>query len=206
WGLPLEDLHKNPRLWTESIHPEDQDRVVEQYSGWIRGAEASYQDVQFRIVRPDGAVRWIHEHGVLTFDEHGRPVRASGISTDITERKAAQDELERAFAEIQTLKDRLQQENIALREEVEKTSMFEEIVGVSEALRAVLAQVSRVAPTDSTVLISGETGTGKELFARAIHKLSRRGGLRPRSAERAAAAPPARAAQMCRARQPRTPG
>jgi transcriptional regulator with GAF, ATPase, and Fis domain len=83
-------------------------------------------------------------------------------------------ELERAFVEIQALKDRLQQENIALREEVEKTSMFEEIVGASQLLRAVLAQVSRVAPTDSTVLITGETGTGKELVARAIHKLSRR--------------------------------
>src|SRR5262249_44748327 len=76
--------------------------------------------------------------------------------------------------EIRALKDRLQEENIALREEVEETSMFEEIVGVSESLRAVLAQVARVAPTDSTVLLSGETGTGKELVARAIHKLSRR--------------------------------
>ena len=98
----------------------------------------------------------------------------SGISTDVTDRKQAEQELTRAFAEIQVLKDRLQQENIALREEVEKTSMFEEIVGVSAQLRSVLAQVSRVAPTDSTVLITGETGTGKELVARAIHKLSQR--------------------------------
>ncbi|HXJ37887.1 MAG TPA: sigma-54 dependent transcriptional regulator, partial [Bryobacteraceae bacterium] len=81
-----------------------------------------------------------------------------------------------AFEEIQALKDQLQRENIVLREEVNKSSMFEEIVGTSPALCAVLAQLSRVAPTDSTVLITGETGTGKELVARAIHKRSQRAG------------------------------
>jgi len=101
------------------------------------------------------------------------PIRVSGISTDVTDHKQA-EELQRAFAEIQALKDRLQEENIALLEEVEKTSMFEEIVGTSPPLRAVLSQVARVAPTDTTVLITGETGTGKELVARAIHKLSHR--------------------------------
>jgi len=79
-----------------------------------------------------------------------------------------------AYAEIQALKDRLQSENIALREEIDKTSMFEEIVGVSPPLRTVLSHVSKVAPTASTVLITGETGTGKELIARAIHKRSPR--------------------------------
>jgi transcriptional regulator with GAF, ATPase, and Fis domain len=81
---------------------------------------------------------------------------------------------ESAYAEIEDLKDRLQSENIALREEIDKTSMFEEIVGASRPLRAVLSHVSKVAPTDSTVLITGETGTGKELIARAIHKRSPR--------------------------------
>jgi len=77
-------------------------------------------------------------------------------------------------AEIQALKNRLQSENIVLREEIDKTSMFEEIVGTSPPLRTVLSHVSKVAPTDSTVLITGETGTGKELIARAIHKRSPR--------------------------------
>ena len=81
---------------------------------------------------------------------------------------------ESAYAEIQALKDRLQSENIVLREEIDKTSMFEEIVGASPPLRTVLSHVSKVAPTDSTVLIAGETGTGKELIARAIHKRSPR--------------------------------
>src|SRR6267143_290119 len=86
----------------------------------------------------------------------------------------ARAELEKAFAEIKDLKDRLQDENVALREQIDQALMFEEIVGVSPALRAVLSRVSKVAPTDSTVLLTGETGTGKELIARAIHKRSRR--------------------------------
>jgi formate hydrogenlyase transcriptional activator len=174
WGLSVEALYRNPRLWMETIHLEDRAQVAGALSRWIDGVDVSYRDVEYRIVRPDGSIRWIHEHGVLALDEQGKPIRMSGISTDVTDRKAAEQELRRAFAEIQALKDRLQQENIALREEVEKTSMFEEIVGVSQPLRSVLAQVARVAPTDSTVLITGETGTGKELVARAIHKLSLR--------------------------------
>ena len=79
-----------------------------------------------------------------------------------------------AFDEIARLKDRLQEENLVLKEEIDQASMFEEIVGSSEALRRVLSRVERVAPTSSTVLLCGETGTGKELFARAIHRLSPR--------------------------------
>ena len=79
-----------------------------------------------------------------------------------------------AFQQIEELRDQLQRENVALREEVDAASMFEEIIGTSASLRAVLSRVSKVAPTDSTVLITGETGTGKELIARAVHKRSRR--------------------------------
>jgi formate hydrogenlyase transcriptional activator len=83
-------------------------------------------------------------------------------------------ELEEALGEIKTLKDQLYQENLVLKEEADRPSMFEEIVGCSEPLRRVLVQVAKVAPTDSTVLILGETGTGKELVSRAIHKRSHR--------------------------------
>src|SRR5262249_33640602 len=86
----------------------------------------------------------------------------------------ANEKLQSAFNEIKTLKDQLQTENIALREEINHVSMFEEVVGSSEALRKVLHQLRKVAPSDSTVLILGETGTGKELVARAIHKQSSR--------------------------------
>ncbi len=88
----------------------------------------------------------------------------------------ARAELEKAFEEIKRLKDRLHDENVVLREQIDRDFMFEEIVGSSPALKTVLSSVVKVAPTDSTVLITGETGTGKELIARAIHKRSRRAG------------------------------
>ena len=91
-----------------------------------------------------------------------------------TQIRARTEELEQQNEEVKKLRDQLYKENIALREEINKTSMFEEMVGASHALRSVLSSVTKVAPTDSTVLISGETGTGKELIARAIHNRSRR--------------------------------
>jgi transcriptional regulator with GAF, ATPase, and Fis domain len=98
-------------------------------------------------------------------------------------------ELQEREAEIRALKDRLQRENLALRDEVDRVSMFEEIVGSSNTLQTVLSRVAKVAPTDSTVLISGETGTGKELFARAVHKRSQRSGRAFVSVNCAALAP-----------------
>ena len=96
------------------------------------------------------------------------------LTKEVLERQRAEDELKKAFEEIKRLKDRLHDENVALREEIDKASMFEEIVGTSPPLQAVLSRVSKVAPSDSSVLITGETGTGKELVARAIHRRSRR--------------------------------
>jgi formate hydrogenlyase transcriptional activator len=96
------------------------------------------------------------------------------IASISVERQRSQEALRSAFAEIKILKDQLAKENIALREEIDKASMFEEIVGTSRALHSVLSRLAKVAPTDSTVLITGETGTGKELVARAIHKRSHR--------------------------------
>ena len=100
--------------------------------------------------------------------------RAAHVAVIAIERDRSQAELQKAFEEIKALKDRLYEENLALREEVDQVSMFEEIVGNSAALRDVLSRVAKVAPSDSTVLITGETGTGKELVARAIHKRSSR--------------------------------
>jgi DNA-binding NtrC family response regulator len=100
--------------------------------------------------------------------------RALREARERTEREQAEVNLQNALAEIKRLKDQLYEENVALREEIDKASMFEEIVGESYALQSVLGLVTKVAPTDSTVLLTGETGTGKELVARAIHKRSQR--------------------------------
>jgi transcriptional regulator with GAF, ATPase, and Fis domain len=113
-----------------------------------------------RLRAADGTYRWFLVRSNPLRDDQGQLVRWYIAYTDIEDRKRAVE--------------RLQQENVALREEIDKTSMFEEIVGTSPALTAVLSRVSKVAGSDSTVLITGETGTGKELVARAIHRLSRR--------------------------------
>jgi transcriptional regulator with PAS, ATPase and Fis domain len=96
------------------------------------------------------------------------------LTNEVLERQRAEEALRQAFDEIKKLKEQLYRENLALRDEIDRASMFEEVVGTSPALQAVVARIAKVAPTDSTVLITGETGTGKELFARAIHKRSRR--------------------------------
>ena len=189
WGLPLEDLYRNPHLWENVICPEDRERVSRTFAQWIAGDNSGYYDIEYRIQRPDGTTRWVHDRGVLSFNEAGRPCRINGISADITDRKRAEADLQNALLEIKMLKDHLYEENVALREEIDKASMFEEIVGESPALQSVLARVAKVAPTDSTVLVTGETGTGKELIARAIHKRSRR-AARPFVSVNCAAVPP----------------
>src|SRR5262244_719158 len=95
WGLSVAGLYQNPRLWTETIHPEDRDRVNNTFSLWIAGAEVGYHDIEYRIVRPDGDIRWIHERGALTRNEDAKPVGVCGISTDITEFQRGRATLER---------------------------------------------------------------------------------------------------------------
>jgi len=140
------------------FHPQDWERMTrEVYSKFLSG---SSHDLEVRLRRRDGQYRWFLFRYNPTLDEQGRPTRWYAAATDIEDRKQAEQ--------------RLQNENVALREEIDRASMFEEIVGISPALHAVLSRVSKVAPTDSTVLITGETGTGKELIARAVHKRSHR--------------------------------
>jgi PAS domain S-box-containing protein len=174
WGLSREELYENPGLSMEMMHPDDRGRITSVFTAWISGSNGGYYDVEYRIIQPTGHLRWIRERAVLCLDEGGKPYRVNSILSDVTDRKQAEDDLQQALEEIGKLKDQLYKENIALREEIDKTSMFEEIVGESQALQGVLKRVAKVATTDSTVLITGETGTGKELIARAIHKRSQR--------------------------------
>ncbi len=116
-----------------------------------------------RILRKDREYRWFLFHYNPLLDDQGRVIRWYATGTDIDDRVQAEE--------------RTRNENLALREQIDRDSMFEDIVGSSEALRKVLRQVSKVASSDSTVLILGETGTGKELIARAIHRRSKRAEL-----------------------------
>jgi transcriptional regulator with GAF, ATPase, and Fis domain len=120
----------------------------------------SAYELELRLRKGDGTYRRFLARLNAVRDNKGQILRWHVSCTDIEDRNQAEE--------------KLQQQNVALREEIDRTSMFEEIVGTSPALQTVLSGISKVAPTDSTVLITGETGTGKELVARAIHRRSNR--------------------------------
>jgi transcriptional regulator with GAF, ATPase, and Fis domain len=169
--------HKMGPTWPQflaRVHPEDRPQIEQKAK--METTQKDWLDSQsdFRIVLPDGKIKRLHTIAHPVMDESGEITEVVGTVMDVTEQWNARTALEKAVEEIQRLKDRLQDENLALREQIDQALMFEEIVGTSPALRAVLSRVSKVAPTDSTVLLTGETGTGKELVARAIHKRSRR--------------------------------
>jgi formate hydrogenlyase transcriptional activator len=156
-GLSLDDV-RDEDFRGRVFHPDDVQRLREERHQALSGA-APFENEQ-RALGKDGKYRWFLIRYNPLLDEGGKVIRWYATGTDIDDRRHAED--------------RLKNETVALREEIVRSSMFEEIVGSSESLRKVLAQVSRVAPTDSTVLIQGETGTGKELIARAIHNRSKR--------------------------------
>jgi PAS domain S-box-containing protein len=141
-----------------SLHPDDVDAHIRKWQVSLATGAPFENEVRHRGT--DRQYRWFLVRCVPLRDEHGNILKWFGTLTDINERKQAEE--------------KLRHENVALREEIEKVWMFEEVVGASPALRSVLSAVSKVGPTDSTVLLTGETGTGKELIARAIHKKSPR--------------------------------
>ena len=158
FGTSLENIQAK-EFYTKFVHPEDvasgaledRERAVSRGAAW---------EGELRLRRKDGEYRWFLIRSNPLRDEQRNIIRRYATATDIDDRKRAEE--------------RLQKENVALRAEIDKASMFEEIVGSSPALKEVLSGVSKVASTDATVLLLGETGTGKELIARAIHKRSQR--------------------------------
>ena len=145
--------------WEVALHPKDVNGYVEKRRASLTTGDPFEEEVRIRCAG-SGEYRWFISRAVPLLDERGKIVRWYGTAIDIHDRKLAEE--------------RLHVENVVLREEIDKASMFEEVVGASRALQAVLSGVAKVAPTDSTVLLTGETGTGKELIARAIHKKSPR--------------------------------
>jgi formate hydrogenlyase transcriptional activator len=167
---PDEELHYES--FFKVIHPDDREQVDQAVQQALQSGERLSSD--YRIVLPDGSIRWIVARGQRYLKANGEPSRLMGVSIDISERKRMEEELQSRLREIEALQKQLEQENISLRDEVKLLSPHAEIVAKSAAMRQVLARVEQVAPTDSTVLLTGETGTGKEVIARAIHNLSRR--------------------------------
>jgi len=156
-GLSLEDVMADD-FRARLVHPDDLERSRDERQHAL--ARGTPFELELRARHKDGLYRWFLIRYNPLRDEEGRIIRWYSTGTDIDDRKRAEE--------------RMQKENLALREEIDHSSMFEEIVGSSEALRKVLTQVTKVAPSDSTVLVLGETGTGKELIARAIHRRSKR--------------------------------
>jgi PAS domain S-box-containing protein len=158
-GLTLEDVQRED-VRARIFHPEEVERLREErHEALARGKPFEFEQ---RELGKDGKYRWFLVRYNPLRDDQGHIIRWYATGTDIEDRKRAEE--------------RMRDENLALREQIDQTFMFEEIVGSSPALQAVLSSIVKVAPTDSTVLITGETGTGKELIARAVHKHSQRSG------------------------------
>jgi PAS domain S-box-containing protein len=158
-GLTLEEVQREDQR-ARVFHPEDVERLREErHEALARGKPF---ELEQRALGKDGNYRWFLVRYNPLRDDQGHIIRWYATGTDIEDRKQAEE--------------RMRDENLALREQIDQAFMFEDIVGSSPALQTVLASIVKVAPTNSTVLITGETGTGKELIARAIHKHSQRSG------------------------------
>ncbi len=158
--------------WTQRVHSEDYARCLEVYCAAFDRREPF--KMEYRLRRADGIFRWIYDSGTPRFSSEGEFLGYIGSCVDISDRKEAEEALRRAHEEVSQLKNQLHEENTYLREEIKLAHNVEEIVGQSNAIKYVLFKVEQVSQTDSTVLILGETGTGKELVAHAIHNQSLR--------------------------------
>jgi len=172
FGVDPDEFKPSKAAVLERMHPDDLPYLKECIAAVFSNKEPF--SVDHRIILPSGAIRYVHSEASMECDAANRPVRLTGIVQDITERKRAEEALRKSYIEIEQLKDRLQAESEYLQAEIKLAYSYGEIVGESEAIKRVFLQIEQVAQTESLVLITGETGTGKELIARAIHNFSKR--------------------------------
>jgi formate hydrogenlyase transcriptional activator len=175
-GIPRDAREglKALKFWMDHLHPDDRRRVLEGRQELHDGTVARLS-VEYRYLHPARGERWLDHLGRVTErDAHGHTVKTFGVLRDVTERRLREEALRQSHAEIKRLKDRLEAESDYLKAEISVVDPHVELTGQSPVIQGVLGLVRQVAPTDSSVLVRGETGTGKELVAQAIHRLSPR--------------------------------
>ena len=166
FGFQPQQFRPDYKVFLAGIHPDDRQAVRETMKRSTTGLATPYS-IEHRVIRPDGSERTVHGRGEVTFDREGKPVRMVGTVHDITD-------LKRAENEIRELTKRLEAENIYLREDMQQKEGYGDIIGTSDAIKSTMDRSRQVARTKTTVLLNGETGTGKGIFARYIHKMSDR--------------------------------
>jgi PAS domain S-box-containing protein len=173
-GYDLGDLPRtiSTERWLALMPPEDAERLRETLRHSLETGDMF--TAEYRIRTRPGGLAWFEVHGRPVEYRGGRPSKYLGAARNISERKQAEEELRRANDELRELKRHLEDENVQLAEEIERVQGFDEIVGTSASLRHVLQQIEQVAQSNASVFITGETGTGKELVAHAIHRSSPR--------------------------------
>ncbi|MGO8796786.1 MAG: PAS domain S-box protein [Candidatus Sulfotelmatobacter sp.] len=165
--------------WLAVVHPDDRGETAKGWSNFLENG--GFYEREFRVRRPDGEYRWLLVRGATLHQEDGRPREWVGTYKDITERKRVEEELRRNVLQLQAVseelrvaKEKLSEEKLYLEESIDSELGYGEIIGRSSALKDVMSKAATVAPSEATVLLLGETGTGKELLARALHRMSRR--------------------------------
>jgi PAS domain S-box-containing protein len=171
-GHPRADFEQRPELLAELPVPEDLDAFRDHQAAALAGQPRPA--LAYRIRRRDGEVRWVEQTNNPVYLDGGRLAGTRGSIRDVTDRTKAELDLKQAYREIGALKDQLEAENTYYREKIESVEGSSELVGQSDPMKYLHFRISQVAPSVTTVLIQGETGTGKELVAEAIHKLGPR--------------------------------